>query len=103
VTTTWTDSGQGWRITTRRDVARPVAGQLVRFRVTLVPPRSGSGGLTVLWGDNMGDENPGGDCANAAFTAGKAMTVELDHAWRVGRTYTLTLQPGLCGPATGRT
>jgi hypothetical protein len=103
VPTTWSDTWQGWRLTTRRDVARPVAGQLVRFVVTLTPPRSGSGGLTVLWGDNMGDSNPTPDCSKATFTAGKPLTVALSHAWRVGRRYSITLQPTVgCagGPAT---
>ena len=103
VSTTWNDAWQGWRITTRRDVARPVAGQLVRFVVTLTPPRTGSGGLTVLWGDNTGDANPSPGCSNATFTAGKPLTVALSHAWRVGRRYAVTLQPTVgCagGPAT---
>jgi hypothetical protein len=93
----WRDSFDGWTVTTRRDVAKPKAGQLVRFEVTVVPPRSGAYHVGVLWGDNMGSDNPiASDCGTGPkASAGRAFTVGFAHAWRVSRTYSVTVQPGV--------
>ncbi|MDX6286198.1 MAG: hypothetical protein QOG53_1683 [Frankiales bacterium] len=100
--TVWKDSFAGWTVTTKRNVAKPRAGQLVHFVATIVPPRSGIYQVTVLWGDNMGSTNPVvSSCESGPHAqAGHAFVVAFDHAWRIGRLYTVTVQPNV-GCAAG--
>ncbi|MFL6239605.1 MAG: hypothetical protein ACJ735_08985 [Actinomycetes bacterium] len=100
----WTDHFDGWSVRTSRDVLRPTAGQLVTFALTLVPPASGSFSMTVQWGDQMASLNPNrSNCMyGMAVRKGRSFRLAFQHAWRVDRTYRLTLQPTV-GCPSGRT
>ena len=103
ISTVWVDHSNGWTLTTRRSVARPRAGQLVHFDVTAVAPVDGPDQITVFWGDNMGDDSPEvSGCPDGwRVPAGHPFTLGFDHAWRIGRTYTITIEPVAYGGCSG--
>ena len=97
----WRFHYEGFSYTVTRNVLSPRAGQLVRFVVRVTLQKRMPFSVTAYWGDNMGSDNPTiGSCEQTTPAGPQVYVVE--HAWRVARSYPVTVYAGTCrsGPAT---